>query len=48
MKKQGAKNISDFLKKLTLESKSPDSPSNAILTIFQLIFIQTFWRKAIF
>lgn len=46
MKNQSAKNISDFLKTLSLESKSPRSPSNAIFTILKLIFIKCFWRKA--
>lgn len=48
MKNQGAKNISDFLKKLRLESKSPDLSSNAIFTILQLIFIKTFGEKYLF
>lgn len=48
MKNQGAENISEFLKKLRLESKSPDSPSSAIFTILKLIFIKTFGGKQLF
>lgn len=46
MKDQHAKDRRDFLKKLILESKAPDSPSNAIFIRLKLIFIKSFWRKA--
>lgn len=47
MKDQGAKNRSDFLQKLRLESKSPDSPPNAIFTLLKLICIKTFRENVV-